>query len=148
MLTHTGPEGGGGGMLAIESASALANGLWRFLMTDVAPPCACGDGEEARRRRRPTVPQIEGMLRQWEAGLRRRPTLNTKAAGHAGRTETMRTVAHRLLVPVMLPYHPEAALELLCDQAVGSGCIEYLPIPPRLHDGHHALQPGTGCRQG
>lgn len=126
MLTHT----GAGGMLAMESASALANGLWRLLST-------CGEA-------RPTAPQIEGMLRQWEAGLRKRATLNIKAAGEAGRTEAMRTAAHRLLVPIVFPYHPEAALELLCDLAVGSGCVDYLPLPPRSKTGTMAFNPTRG----
>ncbi|KAK7906569.1 FAD binding domain protein [Apiospora marii] len=148
------PHSGGGGMLCIETAAALANALCR-LATDGVPgsttpseKSANGNGLGSQKQStRFTLAQIQAALKAYETGphnLHRRAMENIKASGDLGRLSALRTFTQRLLVPYLVPVSLDTRVDLFCDMAVGAPCIDYLPIPPRSMQGTMLFNPSHG----
>lgn len=126
MLPHT----GAGGMLAMESATVLVNTL----------VCASQSHNQQLSRK-----QLDGVLGKWEAAMNKRATVLVHNAAEAGRSQALRSFAHRVLVPVLLYLNPDASADLLCSDCVGAQCIEWLPVPRRSADVTMPFNPAMGC---
>ncbi|KAK8071479.1 monooxygenase [Apiospora hydei] len=145
------PHSGGGGMLCIETAAALANALCQLAAetncSNLSKPKDSNGQGASKSPKRPTLSQIEAALRGYETGphnLHRRAIENIKASGDLGRLSALRTLAQRLLVPYLVPVSLDTRVDLFCDMAVGAPCIDYLPIPPRSTKGTMLFNPSHG----
>ncbi|KAK8067438.1 hypothetical protein PG996_006550 [Apiospora saccharicola] len=153
------PHSGGGGMLCIETAAALANALCRLAtggdtgagfdtLDTPNKETANGNGLDVKKQsKRPTLAQVQAALHGYETSphsLHRRAMENIKASGDLGRLSALRTLTQRLLVPYLMPVSLDTRVDLFCDSAVGAPCIEYLPVPPRSMSGTMLFNPSHG----
>ncbi|KAL2862200.1 FAD-dependent oxidoreductase [Aspergillus lucknowensis] len=125
------PNSGAGGMLAIESAAALANAIWEL-------------ASNSRAATQPEITEITDALRAFETDMHARATSTIRAAAEVTRLQALRSFKERILARFVLPYAGDTPVNIACDSWVGARCIKYLPPPPRSLRGHTPFNPAQG----
>ncbi|KAL2824224.1 hypothetical protein BDW59DRAFT_147668 [Aspergillus cavernicola] len=124
------PNSGSGGMLALESAAALANAIYR--VTAASAP------------KTPEIGEITRALRAFEDGMHERASSTIKSAADVTRLQALHGSKERILTRYILPYVGDFTVNEACESWVGAGCLDYLPLPPRSLLGNTSFNPTQG----
>lgn len=125
------PNSGSGGMLAIESAAALANSMHRLALESDT-----GSLSKAQ--------QIGRTLSNFEHTMHPRASAVIKSAAAVTRVQALRGIKERLITRYVLPYAGDLAANDACSSWIGAERIQYLPIPPRSLVGTTTFNPTQG----
>lgn len=125
------PNSGAGGMLAIESAAALANSMHRL-----ATESNAGFLSNAQ--------QIARTLSNFEHTMHPRASAVIKSAAAATRLQALRGIKEQLITRYILPYAGDLAANDACSSWIGAERIQYLPVPPRSLVGTASFNPTQG----
>ncbi|KAL4746284.1 hypothetical protein BDW72DRAFT_197825 [Aspergillus terricola var. indicus] len=126
------PNSGSGGMLAIESAAALANAIHWLAR------------KQLQTRRPATQMEIADALQAFEAGMHARASSTIRSAADVTRLQALRGLKERFLARFILPYAGDFTVNLACESWVGAARIDYIPVPSRSLHGNTPFNPAQG----
>lgn len=124
------PNSGSGGMLAIESAAALANSLYLLAKSKSNSP--------------PDTIEINAALKNFEKGMKPRATQAIKGAGEVTRIQALKGVKEKIIAHYIIPFAGDYVVDQSCESWVGGGKIDFLPPPTRSLTGTMPFNPSQG----
>lgn len=123
------PNSGSGGMMAIESAAALANSLYALAKSSSSPP---------------NPVEIIAALKNFEKGMKPRASEAIRGAAEVTRIQALKGVKERIIAHYIIPYAGDFVVNQSCENWVGAGKIDFLPLTRRSLTGSMPFNPSQG----
>ncbi|KAK0615696.1 hypothetical protein B0T17DRAFT_510279 [Bombardia bombarda] len=125
------PNNGSGGNLAMESAAALANELYRLAANTSTP-------------HQLTTRRVQESFQRFQRRMHPRAKEFIKTSAFVTRIQALVGFKERFIVNYFYPYMGDFPINISSDVQVGAPRIDYLPVPPRSLAGNMPYNPSQG----